>query len=181
MQHLGVILTPYGANGPGWYAETGSAKGGRGTYLKTPGPGQYPTTDRFFNTRGETGFYYDTQLGRSLRDIPTDAELATVYGYTPVASGWINAKQGFFTPPWRFGWDPAGQYGPPVSLTGSLRGLGEDMPVRTAEDVIAVLNAHNAKLFKLTLISTAAVSLSALFTLWTRARRLRMEMKRKRK
>lgn len=129
---LGVILTPYGANGPGWYAETGSAYGGKGTYL--PQPGKYPIVDRFHNTRGEVGWYYDTQLGRAgglgwiarlksklgLGAIPTDAELVNVNPcYTPVASGWINTEQGYITPPWRFGWDPAGAYGPPTSLGGA--------------------------------------------------------------
>lgn len=166
---LGVILTPYGANGPGWYSETGSAYGGRGTYLPQPGPN--PLVDYFHNTRGEVGFYYDTQLGA----IPTDAELATVYQcYTPVASGWINTKEGYVTPPWRFGWDPAGAYGPPTSLSG-LRGEA------SATDVLAAMNAHNDRMRNLAIISTTAVSISAMFTLWTRWKRLRMDMKRKRK
>jgi hypothetical protein len=113
MQHLGVILAPFGKNGPGWYAESGPAYGGTGTYLGPARP--YPTTDRFFNTRGEVGLYYDTQLGA----IPTDAEMAKSYVcYTPVTSGWINAKEGFVPSPWRFGWDPAGAYGPQTSLSG---------------------------------------------------------------
>jgi hypothetical protein len=178
MQHLGVVLSPFGANGGRWGMEIAQARGGRPGAKNYLGPARpYPTTDRFFNTRGEVGYYYDTQLGQ----IPTDAELVNTYQcYTPVASGWIDAKEGYITGPWRFGWDPAGAYGPQTSLHG-LRGLGADTPVQTAQDVIAVMNAYNAKLFKLTLISTAAVSLSALFTLWTRARRYRMEMKRKRK
>lgn len=112
-QQLGVILTPFGANGPGWYAEINRAYGGKGTYLPQPGP--HPTVDRFHNSRGEVGWYYDTQLGA----IPTDAELAKTYVcYTPVATGEINAEQGFIPGPWRFGWDPAGKYGPPTSLSG---------------------------------------------------------------
>jgi hypothetical protein len=144
------------------------ARGGQGGYLGPARP--YPTTDRFFNTRGEVGWYYDTQLGA----IPTDAELAKTYQcYTPVNSGWINAKEGFITGPWRFGWDPAGQYGPPTSLTG----LGD----QSAVDVVAAMQAQNMRMFKLAIVSTAAVSISAMFTLWTRYKRLKNELRHKRK
>ena len=62
VQQLGVILTPYGAHSPhGWYAEIAQARGGNGSYLGTKG--SYPHLDRFWNTRGEPGFYYDTRLG----------------------------------------------------------------------------------------------------------------------
>lgn len=151
---LGVILTPYGAHSPyGWYAEIAQARGGNGTYL---GQKPNPTIDRFFYSRGEPAFYYDTQLGR-LRETkppigvritawfketfgpkapaaaessstpptlpqgdgmtPTDAEMAKdTVCYTPVVSGWINANGGYVPGTWRFGWNPAGAYGPPSSL-----------------------------------------------------------------
>lgn len=112
---LGVILTPYGAHSPhGWYAEAAQARGSKSTYLPQPGP--YPIIDRFFSTRGEVGYYYDTQLGDM---IPTDAEMAKSYVcYTPVHSGWINTPNGYIPNPWRFGWNPAGAYGPTTSLSG---------------------------------------------------------------
>lgn len=57
--------------------------------------------------------------------------------------------------------------------------LGQD---QSAVDVIATMNAHNKRIFMLSLISTAAVSFSALFTLYRTARLLKKEFgKRKRK
>lgn len=207
MQQLGVILTPYGANSPyGWYAEIAQTRGGRGTYLKDP-PG-YPTFDRFFHSRGEPGFYYDTQLGnakeplvarikawfertfkrepiaaeasmpaalpRGSGAIPTDAEMARdLVCYTPVASGWVATQQGFVPGTWRFNWNPAGDYGPPTSLSG--------LREATAADVLAAMNAHNQRMFHLAIISTTAVSISALFTLWTRYKRFKADAARKRR
>jgi len=108
---LGFILAPLGQKVEGQYPnEINYAYGGAGTYLCPADPQ--------FNTSGEPGFYYDTPLGGPA--IPTDAELAKNYGYTPVQAGWVNAKEGFFPGPWRppGGWNPAGQYGPPMSLSG---------------------------------------------------------------
>ena len=211
-QQLGVILTPYGANSPyGWYAEIAQARGGNGSYYgQTPNP----TIDRFFYSRGEPAFYYDTQLGR-LREVkppiglrisawfkqtfgpkvpapapsvvpqlprgdgmtPTDAEMAKdTQCYTPVASGWINANGGYVPGTWRFGWNPAGDYGPPSSLSG----LGDVAP-QSAVDVIGAMNAHNQRMFRLAIVSTAAVSISALFTLWTRYKRLKHDLRTKRR
>jgi hypothetical protein len=177
---LGVILTPYGADtSHGWYAETTMARGGQGRYLPQPGP--HPRVDRFHNTRGEVGFYYDSQLGA----IPTDAELAKVYQcYTPVASGWINTKQGYIPPPWRFGWDPAGKYGPQTSLSGvagARAQLADDAPQPTAADVLAAMNAHNQRVFMLSVVSTVAVSISALFAFYRNARLLRRELGQKKR
>jgi hypothetical protein len=111
---LGFILAPLGQKVPGQFPnEINYAYGGAGTYLCPPDPQ--------WNQNGEQGLYYDTRLG-GLGDIPTDAELARNYGYTPVTSAWINAKEGFFPAPWRTpgGWDPAGAYGPPMSLSGAM-------------------------------------------------------------
>jgi hypothetical protein len=110
---LGFVLAPLGQEVPGQYPnEINYAYGGAGAYLEPADPQ--------FNTRGEPGLYFDTPLG-GLGAIPTDAELAKNYGYTPVTSGWINAKEGFFPAPWRTpgGWNPAGKYGPPMSLSGT--------------------------------------------------------------
>lgn len=207
MQQLGVILTPYGAHSPyGWYAEIAQARGGNGRYLNSGMP-SYPHLDRMFTTRGEPGFYYDTRLGswqapktkigaavkswwerwfgpkpampvaalpRGDGAIPTDAELSTnTVCYTPVASGWTNTQNGYVPGTWRFGWNPAGSYGPPSSLSG----LGET----TALDVLNAQQAHNDRMFKLAILSTTAVSISALFTLWTRYKRLKIELHRKRR
>lgn len=175
MHMLGVILTPYGADpSHGWYAESTMAYGGKGRYLPQPGPN--PRIDRFHNTRGEVGYYYDSQLGA----IPTDAELAKVYQcYTPVASGWINTKQGYVPSPWRFGWDPAGKYGPQTSLhglAGARATLLGDTP--TATDVIATMQAQNDRMFRLQVISVAAVAASALFAIIRNARVMRREARK---
>lgn len=110
---LGLILTPFGKIPGAYPSSIAYSYGGNGTYLKPDDP-QY-------NTRGEEGLYYDTQLGRS---IPTDAELAKTYGYTPVTSAWVTAKEGFFPAPWDppNGWTGAGAYGPQPSLSGALKG-----------------------------------------------------------
>src|SRR5437762_3014285 len=83
------------------------------------------------------------------------AELAkNVQCYTPVQSGWINTQgQGFVPGTWRFGWNPAGAYGPPSSLSG--------LREATATDVLAAMQAHNDRMFRLAIVSTAAVSVSA--------------------
>jgi hypothetical protein len=185
-QQLGVILTPFGADGPGFYAELGPSYGGRGTYLPQPGP--YPLVDRFHNTRGEVGWYYDSQLGRwrkpsllgrwlrGLGAIPTDAELAKEYVcYTPVASGEIpTANQGFLTPPWRFGWDPAGSHGPPPSLSGAI-GDGA-----TAADAVLALKEHQAKMFWIQVLTATAVSVSALIASYRQLRLIKRDFARKR-
>jgi hypothetical protein len=106
---LGFIPAPMGQKVPGQYPnQIQYSYGGDGHYLCPPDPR--------FNQHGEIGMYYDTPLGGP--QIPTDAELATVYGRTPVASAWITAKEGYFPSPWRppGGWNPAGAWGPQPSL-----------------------------------------------------------------
>jgi hypothetical protein len=114
---LGFIIAPLGQEVPGQFpSEINYAFGGNGTYLCPPDPQ--------FNTRGEQGFYFDTALGGPA--IPTDAELATVYGYTPVQAGWVpsinaDGTTTYYPGPWRVpgGWNPAGAYGPQPSLSGA--------------------------------------------------------------
>jgi hypothetical protein len=153
---LGVILTPY--------PEIAQARGGQGNYLEPYDP--------YYNQRGERGWYHDTQLG----DIPTDAELATAYGYTPVNSGWINAREGYITGPWRGGWDPAGAYGPPTSLSG----LGQAPldPANAAAAAVVALQDQQSRAFKLMIISTSAIAISALLAAWRTAREIRKDAKR---
>lgn len=114
---LGIILNPLGQEVPGQPAADINYTGAGNDYLCPPDP-QY-------NTGGEQGFFYDTPLG-GLGDggIPTDTELASVYGYTPVAGGWVNGQfnnqNGYWPSPWRVpgGWNPAGAYGPQPNLSG---------------------------------------------------------------
>lgn len=182
---LGVVLAPYGQN------PNGTSPPYTVNYAFGPRPNQYLCpTDPQYNTRGVPGMYYDTPLGRpslkgwwqrfkarralrGLGDIPTDAELATVRGYTPVVSGWINTVgQGYVTGPWI---PPDGQdysgYPPPIALKG-LRGLRDivaSAPVPgtvTTESLLQSMQEHNDRVFTLTLVSTTAVAVSALITIF---------------
>ncbi len=46
--------------------------------------------DPYHYQRGEAGYFHDSQLG----EVPSDFELSTVYGYTPVNEGWTQTNQG---------------------------------------------------------------------------------------
>jgi len=110
---LGFIVAPFGQIPGAYPSPIAYSYGGNGKYLCPADPQ--------FHQRGEGGFYYDTALGA----IPTDAELAKNYGYTPVTSGWVAAKEGYFPSPWNppNGWNPAGAYGPQMSLSGATVGM----------------------------------------------------------
>jgi hypothetical protein len=126
---LSMVLAPFGQIPGNPPSGINYSYGGGGTFLCPPDPQ--------FNSRGEPGLYYDTALGAVTRPgwlarrrlkslqkklglgaIPTDAELATAYQYTPVATGWVAAQEGYFPGPWvpPHGWNAAGAYGPPMSL-----------------------------------------------------------------
>lgn len=130
MSHLGlgIKLTPQGQIPGAPPFEVGYSYGGDGTYLCPDDP--------FHNTRGEQGFYHDTQLGRAGggkpgffermrqrriakklglgRSVPTDFDLAPTYGWVPFNDGFVAAKEGFQPGTWipPNGWNPAGAYGP---------------------------------------------------------------------
>lgn len=185
---LGVVLTPYGKI-PGGYPPAGITYSRKGSteFLCS---GDY--LDPQFNSRGEAGYYYDTPLGApskpgwftrmraraaarklGLRDIPTDFDLAKVRGYLPVQAGWVTTEQGYQTGPWL---PPHGEYPPNpsrqvVPLAG-LQGLREGEPA-TTEDVIAAMMAHNDRIFALSLVSTTAVAVSALITVFRTLRLVR--------
>lgn len=116
---LGFIVNPLGQKVDGQFPAEINYTFGGDTYLCPPDPQ--------FNTRGEQGFYYDTPLGGLAGPaIPTDAEMASVYGYTPVMAGWIPSVNAdgtttYYPGPWRVpgGWNPAGGYGPQPSLSGA--------------------------------------------------------------
>ena len=149
---LGIVLTPYGKIPKAFPAAIASSYGANGTYLDE---------DPYFNQRGEAGFYHDTFLGdpcapapavrpswwqrlkarlagRQLGAIPTDFQMATNLNYTPVNSAWIHAEEGYIQPP---PWVPR------------RPGLGDGVPA-TVEDVVGLMNAHNDRVFALTLVST---------------------------
>lgn len=180
---LGVILTPYGHT-PG-YPPSGIAHNHKGatSWAEPFDPQHY--------TRGEAGYYYDTPLGRPRRGLketlkglfglgvpsPTDFELSRRYGFQPVKTGWVTTDQGFQSGWWRpqhgdYPGRPAALW-PPVTPCGRSNGLGQALPPAadmpppaTAEDVLVMMAAHNDRVFALTLVSTTAVALSALITLF---------------
>jgi len=127
------------------------------------GPPYQKPFDPFYTTRGEQGWYYDTQFG----EIPTDAEYGKNVCYTPVKSGWIyDQKRGYVPPPWvpPDGWQPtAPQYGPPTSLHGAELGLQQ--AAGTLGDVAEELAKHQRRQFYLSIVSTAAIASVALVTI----------------
>lgn len=112
-------------------------------------------------------------LGHS---VPTDFEIAPYYGYTPDTDGWVVAKEGFNPGSWipPNGYSPAGAYGPPMApATYSYPGPLGDTAQPTPADLIATLNEHNQKIFTLSIISTAAVAVSAILAAWRTSKQLR--------
>ena len=128
---------------------------------------------------------------RGLGAIPTDFEIAKVMGYTPVESGWIATQQGYLTPPWLPPTNqPQGGYALPIQPNDgggqpespmALRfmdsnnyappgyGLSQPLPSgqpASVEDVISQMNVHNDRVFALALVSTAAVAVSAIITIF---------------
>lgn len=123
-------------------------------------------------------------LGHS---VPSDFELAPSYGYTPMIDGWVSAREGFNPGSWipPNGWNPAGAYGPPMapatySYPGALGDATLPDPVQTAANAAAqsindTLQAHQDRMFKLTIISTTIVGLSALLATMRTWRQLKRD------
>jgi hypothetical protein len=184
---LGIVLAPYGHIPGGWPTGITQTRANRHNQL-TPFDPQY-------NTRGEAGLYYDTPLGvpklswfqkmrlkrqlRGLGAMPTDAEIATSYGYTPTYSGWVATAQGYYTPDWippdGVRWQ--GIYSPPTSLSGLREGDVVASAPATADDVVRALQAHNDRVFALTIVSTVAVATSAMITIFRTLKLIREDKK----
>lgn len=166
---LGIILAPYGQIPGAYPSEIAYSYGGDGTFLCPDDP--------FFNTRGEEGHYYDTQLGGLGHSMPTDFELAPAYGYTPMIDGWVVSKEGFNPGSWipPNGYSPSGAYGPPMApLSYKSPGpLGDPTMPMTIDDVVATIQEQNQKMFTLSLITTIAVAVSALVATYRTAKQIR--------
>jgi hypothetical protein len=165
---LNFVVAPFGQI-PGAYPSpiAYSYGGDNRRQLRPRDPQHYHT--------GESGLYYDTPLGA----IPTDEELSYNYGYTPVTSGWVAAKEGYFPSPWNppNGWNPAGAYGPRMSLNG----LGADVIIPAsatpseAQSVVDALNEQNKRVFKVTVISSVIVGFAALLNSYRMIKQIRRE------
>lgn len=173
---LGVVLTPYGHT-PGYPPYGISTTRAGATQWREP-------FDPQWYSRGETGYYYDTQLGASKRswwsrakakmglgNFPTDFEMARMRGYLPVESGWVTTAQGYQSGGWS---PPHGRYpgfpaalNPPLAPLNGLGALGvvpADPP--TVADVMLEMQQHNDRILTLTVISTTAVAISSLLGLF---------------
>lgn len=204
---LRSVFAPYGKIPGSWPYGITQSRGPNGTYLQPHDP-QYHTHD-------QAGYFYDTQLGRplTLRErwramralrkakrlgaIPTDFEMASLYNYTPVASGWIATEQGYLTPPWlppnnapQGGYpvpvqpnDGGGSPEPSTALRFYTPRLANDPnwntttlgEPATVEEVLAQQNAHNDRVFALALVSTTAVAVSAIITVFRTLRLIRKD------
>lgn len=165
---LGIVLAPYGDRSPAPPSEIVSA-------TKDYGPGVYCTKrpERGPNFRWQETSAYEPDS--SLGAVPTDLQLATQYGYTPVTSQWVPFKQGAWSPA---PWTPP--YGAPsrapqnqgymTQLAGPMmRRLGDapgDADVITPPDPAAAtlneLQRHQDRMYMLGIISAAAVASTAL-------------------
>jgi len=168
---LGIILAPNGHVPNAWPYEIGYGYGGNGNFLCP--------SDPMYMTRGEYGLYHDTMLGRAakkpgflsrlkrkmgLGSIPSDFDLGTIYGYTPVNSGWIATREGYYTGPWipPDGYRPGGQDFAPKTWPRELGDAMVSPPDPTTASVLEVLTKQNDRLFTLSVVSTIAGATAAL-------------------
>lgn len=197
---LGIVLTPYGQIPGQWPSGISYGYGGDGTF-KEP-------YDPRYNTRGEAGFYHDTQMGglrglgkqgffarmrarrtqKQLRglggSIPSDADLASTYGFLPFIAGSIGNSSGpAYVGPWTppNGWQQGAAFGPnrgfsglrdaaPTVIVSAPDDPGTSVPAApsgaTVDDVIAAMTEQNQKMFTLAVVSTTAMAISALLTIY---------------
>ena len=171
--NLGIILAPYGQI-PGAYPSE-IARTTHGGQMLCPLDPQY-------NTRGETGFYYDTQLGgarshvpigRTLADIPNDFEISRTRGILTPNAGWIATQAGPYNQPWvpPNGWTPTG-------ATGVKIGFGDAAPLDPVTAVVDALNKHHQKMFLISAISTAAVVVTSVVAAIRTIRLMKQESQR---
>lgn len=116
--------------------------------------------------------------------IPTDADLTDVYGFQPFIAGNISNSSGpAYVGPWTppNGWQQGYGFGPNRGFSG----LGDPAPTvlvqapddpgvtvpaapsgATVDDVIAAMTEQNQKMFTLAVVSTTAMAISALLTIY---------------
>jgi hypothetical protein len=166
-RNLGIVLAPNGDRSPHPSYEL-VASG------KDFGPSAYCTRrpERGPNYRESTTSMYPSEMrNHGLGAVPTDMQLATQAGYTPVMSSWIPFKQGMWSPtPWI---PPQGQpatYGP-AFMTPHGRGFAGPVgdvvpsataPVDPATAAVHELQRHQERMYWLGILSAGAVASTAL-------------------
>jgi hypothetical protein len=199
---LGVTLAPYGKIPGAWPYGILRNYGGGPINVQPEDPQYYHTGEAgyYYDTAlgaPRASWWQKWQLRRSyaklskdaaqrgiffgLGAIPTDAEMSWTAGRdypipgaetmrTPVESGWIAANGGFQPGPWL---PPDGRrFDGGIDRATGL-GDGEPAPGTTADDVLAALQAHNDRVFALTIVSTVAVAVSAMITVFRTVKLIR--------
>lgn len=153
---LGIVVTPF---------EYTAALKDRNYFYSAPGRGP--------DYAGPGGTLMG---GRGLGAIPTDFQLATVYGDTPVMHSWIPFKQGVFTTPPFIqpdgDWGPnpiinRGIWAPPLQpLAGPLGDVveqpGDATPVIDPGTAAVIeLKRHQERMYMLGIVSAVAVAATA--------------------
>lgn len=197
---LRSVFAPYGKIPGGWPYGITQSRGPNGTYEQPYDP-QYNSHGEagyYVDTQlGKPGLIQRWRMRRrrkALGAIPTDFEMAQQMGYTPVTSGWIDSRQGFITPPWLPSSGPPA--GVPIQPNDGGGGPSSPFSMRfyspeyardprwntttlgepaTTEDLVAQLNNHNDRVFALALVSTTAVAVSAIITVFRTLRLIRKD------
>lgn len=200
---LGIVLAPYGDRSPYPSFEMVAA-------TKDFGPQAYCTDrpERGPNYRQDRTSAYEPNgvLGRLARftcrtagvgcptpgmgAVPTDMQLSTQYGYTPVMSQWIPMKEGAYSPapwapphgrptpndpafmtPWGKGAAPAyrrpGIAGPMANVLGAETATADGAPpMDPATAAVHELKMHQDRMYMLGILSAGAVASTALINVF---------------
>lgn len=202
-RRLGIVLAPYGDRSPHPSFEMVAA-------TKDFGPQAYCTDrpERGPNYRQDRTSAYEPNgvLGRLARftcrtagvgcptpgmgAVPTDMQLSTQYGYTPVMSQWIPMKEGAYSPapwvpphgrptsndpafmtPWGEGAAPAyrrpGIAGPMANVLGAETATADGAPpMDPATAAVHELKMHQDRMYMLGILSAGAVASTALINVF---------------
>lgn len=175
--NLGIVLAPYGDRSPYPSSEIVSA-------TKDYGPGVYctnrPSRGPGYRWQETSAYEPDGSLG-GLGNSPTDLQLATQYGYTPVSGQWLPGKNGAWSSlPWV---PPSGApsaapqnqgimtrlAGVVAHRTQRLGDAADDAGVVTADPATATLQElqrHQDRMYMLGIVSAAAVASTALINVF---------------
>lgn len=202
-RRLGIVLAPYGDRSPNPSFEMVAAtkdfgpqayctrRPERGPNYRQDQTSAYEPEDRNHSINGVRGrlAQFTCRIAgigcasRGVGAVPTDMQLATQYGYTPVVSQWIPFRQGAYSPaPWAPPHgrptpnDPAfmtawGKYAAPRFHRPGVAGPVADVVTENADVVapadpataaVEELKMHQNRMYMLGIVSAAAVASTAL-------------------